>query len=69
MYNLPPVKQFTEQLSRSVMSKIYEETTHPLKNLLKRKTTRRTRVSMLTQMPKCWTEKLRNSFFFRSIDF
>ena len=65
IYDQPPVKQFPEQLFRSVMSKIYADTTHPPKNLLKRKTIKRTRVSMLTQMPQYRTEELRNSFFFR----
>ena len=65
IYDLPPVKPFTEQLSRSVMNKIYADTTHPLNNLIKRKTTRHA----LTQMPICRPEKLQNSFFFRFSDF
>ena len=65
IYNILPVKPFTEQLSRSVMNKIYADTTHPLNNLIKRKTTRHA----LTQMPICGTEKLQNSFFFRFSDF
>ena len=45
------------------MNKIYADTTHPMSNLIKRKTTRCLRVLMLTQMPKGRTEKLEKKTF------
>ena len=61
-YQVPAVDQFIADLSRKTMLKIYCNTNHPLSFVIKRKTTRQTRVSKLIQMPKCRTEKLKRSF-------
>ena len=68
-YQVPAVDQFITDLSRKTMLKIYSNTNHPLSCVIKRKTTRQTRVSKMIQMPKCRTEKLKRSFFHHYSDF
>ena len=68
-YQVPAVDWFITDLSRKTMLKIYSNTNHPLSCVIKRKTTRQTRVSKMIQMPKCRTEKLKRSFFHHYSDF
>ena len=65
MYDIPPIEKYIDEQCRKHYHKIISNEEHPLHKNIMRNTNRKTRVSAIVKMPRCRTEKLKKSFFFK----